>query len=283
MIAGTLLVLDEPTESPLESWFRGGRLPALEVRTTQTSFDDRPVQRGVAAASITNEQEVPEIATTVDGDSKSLITERREVSERMMIDWVADPTETGLIVASSIDGESPGDFPLDLFWDRCGSEPRLRHVDVESLHRAWNDEDALGDVWLNAADRGDGASIGYHADAATDHPATIGLGFKRPWSGTVMRGVIYESGYLALYSCDQPEDFVRFVEQELMPYFMEPGEEDGEGDGETCDGCGRESDTITDGLCIVCRDKRDEEQADDSQTTIEDLDTVHEGGEDGGD
>jgi len=44
----------------------------------------------------------------------------------------------------------------------------------------------------------------------------------------------------------------------------------------TCEDCGRESDTIEGGLCIVCLDKREEE----SETTTEDLDTVHEAGGD---
>jgi len=55
------------------------------------------------------------------------------------------------------------------------------------------------------------------------------------------------------------------------------GGEDGEEDGpDTCEECGRESDTMEDGLCIVCRDKREEEAG----TSIEDLDTVTETGGD---
>jgi hypothetical protein len=124
-------------------------------------------------------------------------------------------------------------------------------------------------------------------DAADDQPATIGLGFTRPWGGSVFEGVVYESGYLALYDCSRPTEFVQFVEDEILPYCSTPESaeqvllgdhgEDGEEDGpDTCEECGRESDTMEDGLCIVCRDKREEEAG----TSIEDLDTVTETGGD---
>ncbi|WP_277540255.1 hypothetical protein [Haloarcula laminariae] len=283
MIAGTLFLLDNVVEEPLETSFRNGRLPALEVNGTQETFGDSTVQRGKAAANIVTEAEVPEVATVSGEDRKTLITERREQSERMLVEWVADVTNTGLVLSSSVEGTEFDEFPVDLFLNATGEQAIPQYVDVEGLHIAWDDADELDSTWLNAAEGAEGSTIDYHANAHRDQPASIGLGFGRMWNGMVMRGVVYQSGYIALYSCDVPSDAVQFIAEEILPHCSESEEEVAGGDdGDACSDCGRESDTIEDGLCIVCRDKR-EEEAEDGQTTIEDLDTVHEAGGGGGD
>ncbi|MDS0258534.1 hypothetical protein NDI56_03800 [Haloarcula sp. S1CR25-12] len=287
MIAGTLFVLDDTADEPLETWFRNGRLPALDVHAHQQTFGDGTVQSGEAAASIVKEVDVPEVATVANKDTKSLITERREQNEKMHIDWVADVTGTGIILASSVEGTEFGDFPVGLFYSRTGQEPRAQYIDVEGLHTHWDDADELDTTWLNAAEDidGEGSSIDYHDNARSSEPATIGLGFGRFWDGTVMRGVVYQSGYVALYNCDVASNAVQFVAEEILPHCYEDEDELGSGgDSDSCVRCGRDTDTNDDGHCIVCEDKLEEEaEEDDSQTTIEDLDTVTEtGGESDG-
>jgi hypothetical protein len=277
MIAGTILMLAEPADEPLESWFRGGgALPALDVNLTQDSLDGRPVQSGEAATTIVTERDEPTVASDFDGNSHSIVKERAEVSEKMHIDWVADVTGTGLFLASSVEGTEISDFPVDLIYNVTGHEPKPREVDVEGLHIAWDEADALDNTWLNAADGGNGTRIDYHEDASEDLRATIGLGFKRLWSGTLMEGVVYESGYIALYTCSVPSDAVRFIEEEILPHaYVDEGDVGRTEEGETCERCGRESDSIKDGHCVVCRDKLEEESEDVGQnTTLDDLDSV---------
>lgn len=283
MIAGTILVLDEPADEPLEPFFRDGhRLPALDVGQTQDTFDDRPIQSGEAAATIVKERDVPTVGSYASSDGKTLMTERREINEKMHIDWVADVTGTGLILASSVEGIDFGDFPLDLIYNITQREPKPRFVDIEGLHIAWDEDDVLDSTWLNAAEGGDGTRIDYHEDASAENRANIGLGFQRFWSGSIMRGVVYESGYIALYSCSVPTNAIQFVTEEILPYCYLEDKRDATESSETseCERCGRESDTIKDGLCVVCRDHQEEQSQDDDQTTIDDLDTVTESGGD---
>jgi len=298
MIAGTLAVLEDTADEPLESWFRGkSSLPALEVKKTQSSFDDRPIQSGVAADAVTRETKVPEVTVTIDGEPSGITEEPREQGERISTDWVADVTGTGLIAIESVDGDGMLDFPLDLFYNLAGSKPVRQRVDIEALHIAWSDEDSLGDVWLNAADGGDGARIDYHQQADPEQKATIGLGFERPWNGTVMRGVVYESGYCAVYNCSRPTEFVRFVEEELLPFcddddgdaaqqlLGQSGDQsDDSDDSEECDRCGRDADLSDyDGgrYCAVCIDYFEDEETGEG-TDLDDLNTVNvtDGGDD---
>ncbi|GAA3882848.1 hypothetical protein [Haloarcula argentinensis] len=286
MIAGTILILDEPADEPLETWFRGGsRMPALEVNDTQETFGDRAIQSGEAAATIVKERDIPTVGSYANRDGKTLMTERQEIKEKMLIDWVADATGTGLILASSVEGIDFGDFPLDLFYNVTGREPKPRYVDVEGLHIAWDEADTLDNTWLNAAEGGDGTRIDYHEDASGEVRANIGLGFTRAWSGSIMRGVVYESGYIALYSCSIAADAVQFIAEEILPHcYLEDVEEtrDLEDSVQTCERCGRESDTIEDGHCVVCRDKQEEDTEEAGQnTTLDDLDSVSMAGGDG--
>ncbi|QLH81011.1 hypothetical protein [Halosimplex pelagicum] len=286
MIAGTLARLDEPADEPLDSTFGDGGFPALEVSTTQDSFDDRPVQAGTVAGHVREPTRDVFISEDQSGD-KRIVTERDERRETIATDWVADVTGTGLVVAESVQGSSPFAFPLDLFAARTDRQPERLVVDVEALHMAWNDAGTLGNVWMRGADGGDGASIDYHQQASADEPATIGFGFSRPWNGTVMQGVVYESGYVAVYNEDRPTAFVRFLEEELLDYAA-PEDDDGQqatlgeaADEPECDRCGRETDSVDDtGYCVVCRDKRDEDGEDDGEAYAN-LDTVTEadGGE----
>lgn len=285
MIAGTLARLEESIDEPLESTFaEDGRFPALEVSTTQDSFDDRPIQAGTVAGRVNEQTQSVFVSEDQTGD-KRIVTERDERQETVATDWVADVTGTGLLVIESVQGPGEFDFPLDLFAARTGRTPERLDIDVEALHMAWSDDDVLGDVWMRGADGGDGASIDYHQQASADEPATIGFGFTRPWNGTVMEGVVYESGYVAVYNESRPAPFVRFLTEELLNYVEVPDEGaaqatlDESGDDPVCEECGRETDTVDEtGLCVMCRDKVEE---DGDEGFAANLDTVNvaDGGE----
>ncbi len=230
MIAGTLARLVSPAEGRLETTFRdGGRLPGLDVRTTQTSFDDRPIQTGMAAARLPVTETDVSVARDRDGQSQAIMTERVEGRESFVTDWTADVTSSGLIAVESAAGDGDLDFPFDIFYASTDRRVERLAVDVSGLHKAWADEDVLGDVWMVGAEDSQGASIDYHARASAADRPTIGLGFQRPWNATVVEGVVYRSGYVALYSVERANDFVRFVDGELGPFLFVPDDDDGGG------------------------------------------------------
>lgn len=276
MIAGTLRQLEQPTDDALESAFPSeGEFPAFDVRNTQTSFDDRPIQTGLAATSVMRRKQVPMlVGQTQDDRDTMLITEPEERSQTLVTEWAADVTGTGLVAAESVDGDGKYDFPFGLLSNLTGGTFNLLAVDVEGLHIAWDDEDTLGDVWMTSADSGAGTSIDYHDNADKESRPTIGLGFECPWGNVVMRGVIYESGYIAVYNDRPATEFFRFIEEEILEFteviddevgqkqLGEATEESAGDEPEVCNECGRESSSIgaiLPGLCIVCGDKKAEE------------------------
>lgn len=211
MIAGTLARLADPADALLEDYHNGG-FRALDVSDTQERLDGRHVQAGMAAG------QVETTLQKVHLDGSDIETSQEEVLETVATEWVADVTGTGLLVAESTAAEEPYPFPFDLFATRTGRDVDLLEIDVPRLHATWAGEDALGDVWMTAAGDDDRTAIDYHDAASSASEPTIGLGFKRPWNGTVERGVVYASGYVAVYSTSTASTFVEFVESELLPF-----------------------------------------------------------------
>ena len=265
MYAGTIARFEDALEEPLESRFANGHYPAFDVQRIQASFDDRPIQEGQAADRVDVEGERVEIASNGSGDDRSIVTERTEERDTLLTDWVADPTGTGLIAAESVDGPGPFAFPFDQFFFVGGEDVERLRINLEDAYLAWKGEDSLGNVWMNASDPGDGAQMSYHQQADADQKPTIGLGFERPWDGTVVRGVAYESGYVALYSVESAVDFVRFVGDELLPYARPVDDEDEQStlgeDDEVCDNCGRDvsvQEFLGGRYCATCIDAHED-------------------------
>lgn len=218
MIGGTVVMLDQALNEPIESTYQGTDLPAINVMETQSSFDDRPIQKGEAAdRTETNERQV-DVVVNAAGEPKALDTRIEPVMSHQYTEWVADFTCSGLLVIESIAGDGDLDFPLDLFWNVTGQRINRVWINIEELHRGWSSDGNLGNVWMRGADAGDGATIEYHEACNVDDSATIGLGFNRAWRGTVMHGVVYDSGYVALYNCNVASRAVRFIEDELLPF-----------------------------------------------------------------
>lgn len=219
MIAGTLAKLEEPVDEPFESRFSGEGLPALYVEETQDSFDERPVQSGTAADATETERRVPMVLHDNNGDPASIITEKERHGKKIASDWVADPTGTGLLVAESLDGNDRHAFPLDMLAGAAGERVQLLEIDVTSMFTAWeSDDDGITEVSMKAAEDEDSVSIEYHEAAEGHTEPTIGFGFSRPWSNRVYSGVVWDSGYVAVYNTDVPSNFVRFVEEQILPY-----------------------------------------------------------------
>lgn len=218
MIAGTLARLESSADEPLETWFRDRGLPGIHVERTQSSFDDRPVQAGTAATRVEATEKRVDVGVSGSGTAVALDVTDEPSMETISTEWVADVTGSGLLAAASVNGDGKYPFPFDLFASVTDRDVERLRVDVSKLHAAWSAEDVLGDVWMVGSDDDQGASIDYHDRASPDEKPTIGMGFERPWSGTVERGVVYASGYVAVYSSNTASAFVRFVEEELLPY-----------------------------------------------------------------
>lgn len=218
MIAGTLALLQDTADEPLESYEAPG-FTTLDVRETAEYLDGKSVQQGRAAATIESSQEEIHI---IDGDIE---VEQVAATERVWTEWVADVTDAGFVVAERTHGEFP--FPFDLIEARtgCGVDPA--YIDAgDFISRRQQADDDL-DIWFAGTKEETGelepnnAKMAYGEDALT-HDAIqsdIGVGFWTHWNGRGVKGVLYNSGYLAIYQPSGwgPEQFARFVREEILP------------------------------------------------------------------
>lgn len=226
MHAGTLGLLSEPADDALESWARTpDHPPALDVRDTQQTLDDRPVQTGYAAAKVG----VSSRGVTVDGTEIS--TSSVDTVEVAHSGWVAEVTGSGIVVAESVAADDETcPFPFDLFASRTGSRCLRYSIDVNRLASAWADDDVITGVWMVASEdeTGEGVTIDYgqNANLSDVDQASIGLGFVRGFQGSETKGVVFRGGYLSAYRDWVASKFVRFVEHEILPFAFEYEPED---------------------------------------------------------
>lgn len=277
MHAGTIAVLEEPVDEPLESYGSGG-FATLDVRETLDGFDDATIQRGRASDTIETEtEEIIINGSTIDVETTGSV-------EEVWTPWVADVTDTGFVVAERTNGTDPG-FPFDVFRSRTGQKVERVEIDVADIIRSFRDRDRDVDVWMVGSDDG-AAEMRYHhhAHVADAKRANIGVGFELAWNNTVAEGVMYASGYVAIYNDSWgPRKFAAFVRDVVLPHAEVP-EDDEEteqaelddeteddadadtGDPAECDECGSVptktdlQEDAGDMVCIVCLDQREEER-----------------------
>lgn len=221
--AGTIAVLDEPATDPLSDWIQhSDRPPAIVVERTQGTLDGGPpTQTGTVAANV--EVTDRDVFVGSGSDGPYIDVTRTEPVETLVSDWIADVTESGVIIAESVAADDEAfPFPYDVFSARCGSRCRRQGIDVEALGRQWRADEVLSDVWM-AGDRvGDAVNLRYHSTKESDAAnVSIGLGFERSYEGSVARGIVYESGYCAVWRDWSPSKFVSFVVDEVFPYCEE--------------------------------------------------------------
>lgn len=230
MIAGTLAVLDEPADEPLSEYIHDRGFPALAVGRTQQALDGAQVQTATAAARVNDTATDVFTGRTHDTNDVYVDADTHDTTTAVTTELVCDATNTGIVLAESVYGDDDTAFPFDVVWNVAERKPVRQRVAVSDLHAAWSRDDVLGDVWMTGADSGDGARIAYHDRADDADVPTIGLGFERPWDGTAVKGVVFASGYIALYSASSASRAVRFIADELLPYCSD--DEEGGGDGQ---------------------------------------------------
>ncbi len=147
---------------------------------------------------------------------------------------------------------------------------------MEAFADAVREETETADAWNVSLSRDFGGdkektSIDYHdaADIDAAKEGTVGLGFRYFWGDMHVRGIVYESGYVAMYRDMATPVFAKWLREEVLPFLRV---EDGE----------RESDQAT-----LTEDEQDRAEVaatdggDDDQQSLDDLDTVND--PDGGD
>lgn len=236
MYAGTLARLAEPADAPFETATASdGGLPALAVEETQRTLNNRPVQEGTAATGVTTA--VDEVSVNDSGGDVSLVDDTRVVEHQASTEWVADPVGTGLVVPASVRGDTSLSFPLDLFAAQADRDVERLGVLVDQLYAAWDRDATVADVWMTTTEDADGTEIAYHDTVDRDTEPTLGVGFERQWNGDVYTGVVFRSGYVAVYDAEMPATFVRYAAEEVLPHaFVQQDpddEEDGEGDDQS--------------------------------------------------
>lgn len=217
MNAGTLAKLESPADDPLESWARNeGAPPTLDVQETQQQIDGTPIQSGMAAGTVSDSTE----RVVIDGTE--IRTESADGRATVATEWCADVTGSGLVVAgSTYNTAKEHPFPLDLITHNTGVSCYRLSVDTDALAAAWADDDALRDVWMLAESDGDESTVMRYGDAASPTDAgraNTGVGFKAAFSGTVFKGVVHSSGYVAVWRDIDAGGFLDFVAQEILPF-----------------------------------------------------------------
>lgn len=220
MIAGSLALLEHPASEPLESYSSGG-FSTLDVRQTQTYLDDATVQHGRAAATVEGEQEEIHVA------GGEIDVESAPVNKKVWTEWVADVTDAGFVVAERTAGSEPP-FPFGLIESRTGSLVTPARIDVGQFVAAQRDADRDYEIWMAGRkteieddDAPDDVDIHYGSGALSKDAiqAEIGTGFRVHWHGSWVRGVLYASGYVAIYDPEswRTPQFARFVREEILP------------------------------------------------------------------
>jgi hypothetical protein len=229
VIAGTIGLLADAADEPLEPHASGG-FDTLDVRETQTYLDGSTVQHGRACATVETEQE------TIYVDGSTIETERVPGEHRIYTEWVADVTDAGFVCAERT---HPGDppWPFGMFRALSGQRVVPAVLYPGAFLARQRDADRSYDIWMAGRreetddEEVNNVDISYGAEALSKDAiqAEIGVGFKTDWRSTVVSGVLYASGYVAIHTPQRwgAAQFSRFVVDEILPV-AEPDTDDEE-------------------------------------------------------
>jgi len=224
MLAGTIARLDAPADDPLEDTTEHKNLPALAVNGSQSDLEDSGVIQQCTAANRIEQDQTEAVIS--DG---MVIENRVPQPVDVVSDVVADVTGSGVVVAERVRGSGRYPFPFDLVAAQTGQEIQQYEVDVEAFAESF-DAAAIADTWLVGAGDEGGVSMDYNDNAEPEKAgdASVGLGFLLSWEGVMAEGVLYRSGYLAIYSDWIASVFLEFVNDAVMPYAYLPEDTGGE-------------------------------------------------------
>lgn len=131
--------------------------------------------------------------------------------------------------AGSIAGEGAGAFPFTLLSAVSHVKCERLHFDTDAIREAWQDDGTLSETWMAGTKDDDHGTVMAYGEASENAASDIGLGFERGWEGYLLQGVVFASGYVAVYEDLGKSAFLRFVTETLLPHGFVP---DDNGDGE---------------------------------------------------
>jgi len=231
MIAGTLALLEEPADDPLDNHYdSGGR--AVDVEASHTYLDGYRVQTGTIAGDVTTERE------RVSLSGSSIEVERRPTSKKAASEFVADVTDQGWVLAErtwSTEEEHRPDWPFSDLQILTGQTIVPMALDPGEFVENQLDADRSPSVEMRTIEGADGTEISWtNTTGSQGTLANVGVALRTQWQGMYLRLVVYESGYVAIWEPEDmaPEALGRFVHEEIVPV-AEPLEDQDEDETET--------------------------------------------------
>jgi hypothetical protein len=193
--------------------------------TRVLDVDGEQAELGTGAATVTGR------ASTVIEDTEQLVhvngtnidIGREEVTRRIGTEFAA---RGRVAYAESCVEEGGGTFPFTLLSAVANVRCERLNFDTEALRKAWEDDGTLSDTWLAGSKTNGDSTVMAYGEASEHEPSDIGLGYEKAWEGYILRGVIYQSGFVAVYEDLDPGAFLRFATEEVVPFGFIPEDDD---------------------------------------------------------
>ena len=207
------------TDPTLEDTSNG--LYALDVGATEY-LDGETMYFGTAAGWVETQNEDVFVMEDEDDGSVTIDTESETVDERVTTEFYADP-DAGFVGVSTSDGEFLFEgLELDRGWSiyqpRIDLDAFVEHVDRHNGH-CWGYASSTEDHEDDIA--GD-ANVNWHASASIEEAWSaedlVQFAFSYQYGAGHVRGVVAESGYVAMYKDWPAEKFGRWLRDHVLPY-----------------------------------------------------------------
>ncbi|WP_135363420.1 hypothetical protein [Halosimplex halophilum] len=227
--------------------------------------------------------------TTVDED-RTVVTDDGRITERTTTEQRREAAEFVLVPEARVGAVSDTGALYYIEQMFTTLDVEKREIDLRQLVDSQDvTQWGVGFAGRTVADGGNkGALYGQAIEDDPDlgdelqHTPLSDVGFEHRYGPESLKAYLAESGYVAAYGDEWATyDFVPWLVDVVEPHLRD--DEDGvhedqatleeAADEPECDDCGRATDSVDDtGLCVVCRDKAEEDGAD----PYADLDTVTE-------
>lgn len=269
----------QPATEQIETTKRGDT--GIDVEEVQETFDGHRIYHGQAGTSTTSSVQAP----VIDNDG-SISEIERTVQDYKLLEWFAVPNANPGFVAFDTSDNTYARVGLSSLSGGWIQDAKYNLEAVTDHFLDKRNADVWQVVWSDDEEAGT-----FYPGPNEDGPVKRGLerrkkqiGFRyMPEEGpAIVRGTIAESGYCELYTPDDygVAEMAEWLRTELLQF---SGVENvgsaediasGEADFErTCVDCDRPSDDLRlvddELVCPVCLDKREEEDEENSQTTLD--------------
>lgn len=204
----------EPDSTEIESRLDDG-LPAIDANATRY-LDGRTLHHGEAAAQVETEVSTPTVT------DEGIFHEREPMPRYRSCEWFVDFEKEWAGISTS-----DGEFFFDLLVQTHGVVGEEMDIGLEAWVRdfvEWPDAHCWGLSYSEGSEEVTvRAGADFHEDASLrslrkQAEEVSAVGFSYTWDGARTRGIICESGYVAVYKDWTPEQFGRWVASDVLPY-----------------------------------------------------------------